>query len=522
VETKYQHEELEAQACIEAVDEEKERHARIKRLETEGNAKLREAEALRMQDGSRPVRSRRSRGSVGKYALLALIALLLGGGIVWNIRWFAKKPLPVVIPPGEPPQAEGAIILRISGSNTIGSTLAPDLIEGFLRAHDASAAKRLESSNGDGSELRGDVPGKPPIIVTIRAAGSETAFSDLRDGTADIGMSSRRITATEVGELSRFGDMTSSSSESVIGVDGVAFIVNRQNPVSRLSVSDLAKILRCQITDWSEVGGKPGPIRLIRRNDESGTYKTVRDLVLNADQMCERAEPVQDSAKLSDEVASDSQALGFIGLPYVRNNKALALADADGPAIGPDLLSVGTEEYVLSRRLYLYLPVHSHNEWAHLFVKFVLSPAGQAIVSRDGFIGQNVAAAPAGVALPGAPERYQELTMDAERLSLDFRFESDSSELDNKGTQDIERLASFFQDTSRRDKRLMLFGFADRTGDRQRNCLLAQARAVAVAERLRSPSLKISVVAGFCDELSLGSGSAIARSRSRRVEVWMQ
>jgi phosphate transport system substrate-binding protein len=521
MEAKYQDEELEVRACILAVDEEKERPTKIKRLRAEGNAKLREAEMLEMQGDGRPIRPSRPRRSVGKYLLVALVALLLAGGLIGNLRWNAKKPSALILP-GEPARAESAIALRISGSNTIGSALAPDLTEAFLRAQNASDVKRREFSNGDGWEIRGEVPGKPPIIVTIRAAGSETAFTALRDGTADIGMSSRRITATEVGELSRFGDMTSASSESVIGIDGVAIIVNRQNPVSQLSVSDLAKILRCQINDWSEVGGKPGRIRLIRRNDESGTYKTVRDLVLNGDQLCQSAEPVQDSAKLSDEVASDPQALGFIGLPYKRNNKALALADADGPAIGPDLLSVGTEEYVLSRRLYLYLPANSQNEWARSFMKFVLSPDGQAIVSRDGFIGQNVAAAPAGLPLPGAPERYQELTMDAERLALDFRFESDSSRLDNKGTLDIERLSSFFQDPSRRDKRLMLFGFADRTGDRQRNCQLAQARAEAVAERLRSASLKISVVAGFCDELSLGSGSTIAKSRSRRVEVWMQ
>src|SRR6266851_440451 len=319
METKYEYEEQEAQKCIEVVDEEEERRARIERLEAEGKAKFKESEELRLQDGGRPIRPRRSRRAVGRYVLPPLlVALLLIGGMAWNFHWFDKRPLPAVLPSGS--GAEGATILRISGSNTIGSELAPDLVENFLRAHDASAVKRQESSNADGWELHGEVSGKPPIIVKIRAAGSETAFSDLRDDTADIGMSSRRITAGEVGELSRFGDMTSSSSEAVVGIDGVAVIVNRHNPVSRLAISDLGKIFRCQITDWGEVGGKPGPIRLIRRNDESGTYKTVRDLILNGDELCAHAEPVQGSAKLSDVVAADAQALGFIGFPYVRNN----------------------------------------------------------------------------------------------------------------------------------------------------------------------------------------------------------
>jgi phosphate transport system substrate-binding protein len=417
----------------------------------------------------------------------------------------------------------GAVILRLHGSNTIGSELAPDLIEGFLRAQGVPSVERLVGPGSNEWRLRAKIPGEPrPSIVEIQADGSETGFADLLSGAADIGMSSRRITAQEVGQLSKLGDMTSLASEHIIGIDGVAVIVNPSNPVSSLSTSDLANIFECRIANWSGVGGAKAPIHLFRRNNESGTYKTIRDLVLNGREICSNARVVQDSKQLSNLVAADPDAIGFIGLPYVGSSKALAIADEGARALVPNPITVGTEEYALSRRLWLYTPAKPQNSWVSRFVEFTLSPAGQALVSRDGFAGQNIVAAPNDIPLPNTPDKYLEFTTDAERLSLDFRFESAGTELDSKGMQDVVRLASFLQEPEQSDKKLMLFGFADPRGNSEWNCQLSQSRAETVAAKLRLLGVKARIVRGFCDDLPLGSSSTAGRSKSRRVEVWIK
>jgi len=255
------------------------------------------------------------------------------------------------------------------------------------RAHQNRRAghARAARQHADGVELvrmpqaghfvvRGHLPGAASATsIQINATGSENGFRDLAEGTCDIGMSSRRITASEVGQLSRLGNMTSPTCEHVIGLDGVAFIVNRRNPVRSLTTDQLVGLLTCRLRNWAQVGGLSAPVKLIRRNDESGTYKTVRDLLLGGDGICADADVIADSRELSARVASDANAIGFIGLPYVGAHRALALGDGATPPLVPDPITVGTEEYTLARRLYLYTADRPLNDWVRKFVEFASS-----------------------------------------------------------------------------------------------------------------------------------------------------
>lgn len=528
------HDEEDARCSIGALDVALERHREIEDLKTQVLRKETETNKLRRQivrleaslesapkipSGNARLRRRVLNNHIRRFWLIGCMMLLAAAAGIWAVPHFKKA---MALGSSNSQSTAGQLILRLHGSNTIGSELGPDLAEGFLKSRGASVVDRLKGQ--DDVQLRAQITGEQqPSIIEIKAAGSETAFTDLSEGTADIGFASRRITAQEIGQLSRMGNMLSPAAEHILGIDGVAIIVNRHNQINKLEISQLGRILSCDIRNWNEVGGAFAPIRLVRRNDESGTYKTLKDLVLGGNEICASAEVVKDSRQLSELVATDPNALGFIGLPYVGRNKTLAIAENGGRAIIPNPISVGTEEYVLSRRLFLYDPPQSQNPWVRRFIDFVLSPSGQALVSRDGFVGQNIIAAPIDRQQPGSPERYRSLTMDAERLSLDFRFEPGHANLDNKGTQDVLRLTSFLEDSAQQGKHLMLFGFADRTGNRQSNCRLAQSRADAIAIKLRSSNFPVSTVLGFCDDLPVGSNSSPeGRARTRRVEVWIR
>ncbi|HZR28639.1 MAG TPA: substrate-binding domain-containing protein, partial [Terriglobales bacterium] len=164
------------------------------------------------------------------------------------------------------------IILRLSGSNTIGAALAPSLAEAFLKQQGATDVKTVPGNKEDEVRVQGTVPGEAiPWVIEVHAHGSATAFEDLQKNACDVGMASRKIKPAEAGQLANFGDMTAPASEHVLGLDGIAVIVSKNNPVAALSKSQVAQLFTGEITNWAQVGGSSGPVNVYARNDKSGT-----------------------------------------------------------------------------------------------------------------------------------------------------------------------------------------------------------------------------------------------------------
>ena len=352
------------------------------------------------------------------------------------------------------------IILRLSGSNTIGEGLAPALAEAFLKRQGATEVKTVLGDRDDEVFVRGVLPGDHTAkAIEIHAHGSTLAFEDLANGQADIGMSSRKIKAEEVAQLASLGDMTSPACEHILGLDGIAVIVSRKNPVRTLAKDQIAQIFQGEIGNWLQVGGSDGAIHLYARDDKSGTYDTFRTLVLDNAPLAPSAKRVEDSRKLSDAVAQDPNGIGFIGLTYVQETHALAVYENGAAALLPTPFTVATEDYPLSRRLFLYTAASPLQELTRRFVDFALSSMGQNIVAEVGFVGQNVSAAAAAASSTAVPADYRRLTRGYDRLSLDFRFREGSSQLDNKAVADLTRVVTFVTDLHYNGDNLSTPGF---------------------------------------------------------------
>src|SRR5262249_17259588 len=217
-------------------------------------------------------------------------------------------------------------ILRIAGSNTIGSSLGPALAEGFLKQLGATDVEIRPGAQPEERTVSGTLPGtRSRSMISIAAHGSATAFTGLEQGNCDIGAASRKIKAEEVRALSSLGDMTSLASEHVLGLDGVAIIVNSANPVQSIRVDQVAQIFSGALSDWSQIGGQPGPITVYARDDKSGTYDTFKTLILGSSPLVGTAKRFEDSNLLSEAVSADPHGIGFIGLPYIHSTKALAI-----------------------------------------------------------------------------------------------------------------------------------------------------------------------------------------------------
>ena len=445
---------------------------------------------------------RRTLAFRGASALVMLIFLTWGG---WYL-FFAERI---------------ETVIRFHGSNTIGAKLAPALVEEFLKRKGAHKTRREPGTKEEEIRIVGSMGGTRAWAVEIKSHGSGTAYEGLENGLCDIGMSSRPIKKEESDKLAALGDLTSYGSEHVIGLDGLAVIVNVANPLAKASKDTIARMFAGEITSWKEVGGSDSPIALYARDDKSGTFDTFKSLVLDKKKLNTGAKRIEDSSKLSSDVAGDPNGIGFIGLPYIKSSKALAIAASDtGEAIYPNAFTVAREEYPLSRRLYMYVPPKTATPLAREFIEFVLSDEGQEIVEKSSFVSLAVRAE-TPVLPENTPPVFKNMVDGAERLSLSIRFRPDTISFDNRSRRDFDRLVHSLERKELQGRKVMLFGFSDMSEGKKSN-ETAEQWAKLVAGELTSRGVKPSVTMGMGSIMQLAEGgSKDGKLRNNRVEVWL-
>lgn len=247
----------------------------------------------------------------------------------------------------------GAQTLSIKGSDTLGAKLVPQLAEAFKAA------------------------GHDSVKFEIAAEGSTTAFPALANGTAQIGMSSRKAKEDEVAFCKTKGIEL---KEHPLCYDMLVVIVNESSPLANLSKAQVAKIFTGQIKDWSEIGGAPGEVSIYTRNTSSGTYKDWQKLAMGGRDYPESSLKMAGNEQIAQEVAKNKNGIGYVGLAYAKTpgTKALVID-------GVEPVAANAKTYCYARLNYLYAPEKPTAE-AEAFLNFAKSPAGQAIVEKVGFI----------------------------------------------------------------------------------------------------------------------------------------
>lgn len=408
--------------------------------------------------------------------------------------------------------------LCLSGSNTVGERLAPALVRGWAEAQGGSVVAETSPAL---DEMRLDL--RTPtgrITVDVLAHGTSTGYAALRDRECDLWMAYRAVRKEEVEGARSIGELFERGQEHVIALDGLAVIVHPSNPLSALTVEQVRAVFSGRITDWSSIGGVPGAIALHARDDRSGTFDTFRSLVLGETTLSPRAARYESTMALSNAVSSDPRAIGFVGLAELGRARVLALSERGTVPMAPARLTVATEDYVLSRRLYFYSASRLSAE-AQAFVDFAQGASGQEIVANVGYVPQDIAA----LAQPDPSDaQYRDLVSDAQRLSLNFRFGEGAAVMDSKAMADIDRLTRFMALPENVGKELLLIGFADRTELTPYMALsLSNDRVDLVAAELRARGLRIARQRGLGQIAPVASNeSPQGRQRNRRVEVWIR
>lgn len=457
-----------------------------------------------------------------------------------------KGPLAASEPAAQFVASGGPARISVSGSNTIGNQLMPALVTAFATSNKLNLTKVVGDNPLD-LQLKLDNGGRDVAIIDLHRHGSATAFRDLEAHTADIGMASRQVKAEEAAKLVGAGlpDVRQAGSEHILGLDGLEILVSPNNKLVSISVDNVAKIFSGQITDWSALGLPAGPINVYAPTPDSGTFETFVHLVLAPRklELTKSAKRTENHAEQSDWVARDPNGIGFAGIAYQRNAKPLNIEVSCGLITVPSVFSMKTEEYPLSRRLYLYTAGEPRQPLAKSLLDFVLSPSAQPVVKQNDFIDQSpeligyeaqasrIANAFNAPAEDFNAELMKQLTSDlkgAQRLSATFRFQTASFALDNKALADISRLTQVLKTAEFNKREILLVGFADSRGEFGNNLRLSERRARSVLNAINAGER----AGGAFPRIQLKAYSELApvacndsedgRQYNRRVEVWVK
>jgi phosphate transport system substrate-binding protein len=451
--------------------------------------------------------------------LLYLLVPVLLAGAGAGVWWFTR----------------GEEILRLEGSTSVGDKLAPALAAEFLSKElhaESVSTKVATASAADGSKYQiFEVSGRVGLrrqVIRIVSNGSGKAFSALANQTADLGMSSRPFSDSDPADLNYLPN--SNSNEHVIALDGIAVIVNSANHVQTLSLAQLKSIFTGQVTSWSQVNGSGGRIHCYGRDSASGTYEMFRNKVvgksgtLNA---IDSSDQFADGKALVEKIASDPEGIGYVTFTQASGVRAVAVSDQGTTAMYPNSLTVSTEDYVLTRRLYLYQP-RDASKVAGDFVAFAQDQQGQAVVNANGFVSL-MPKVHDELMQADAPEDYRSAVNGLGRLGVSFRFTSGNGSLGGNGAYALDSLA---QDNLLRLKtymeqhtndELVLLGFTDsQRSPVKSNRQLGEERAQSVADELMRNGIPTRVH-GLGDEMPVASNlTPDGRAKNRRVEVWVR
>jgi len=213
----------------------------------------------------------------------------------------------------------------------------------------------------------------PEIRINVQGGGSSAGIQAAETQAADIGMTSRALREGEEHLWSL-----------VITKDGLAIIVHPSNPVRSLSLDQLRGIYTGLYNNWSQVGGPDARIHVIAREEGSGTRGAFEEMVMGGERINPRSIVQNANGSVRQLVSGDPFSIGFISLGLVETGEGSVKAlQVEGVEASRENVINGT--YTLFRS-FLFVAYEEPSGEIVKFVDFIMSDAGQAILSAEGLI----------------------------------------------------------------------------------------------------------------------------------------
>lgn len=211
------------------------------------------------------------------------------------------------------------------------------------------------------------------ITFTYNPTGSGAGIKAVQEGRCDIGLSSRNLTEEEKAD---------GLTETALAYDGIAVIVNPDNPVSDLTLEQIASIFRGEITNWNEVGGNDAQIVLIGREAGSGTRDGFESITGTED-ACKYRQELTSTGDVITTVSGNPDAIGYASLASVKDN--VSIISVDG--ILPNSSTVKDGSYVIQRPFILVTKTDAElSEAAQKFFDFATSADAVDLITGAGVV----------------------------------------------------------------------------------------------------------------------------------------
>jgi phosphate transport system substrate-binding protein len=215
--------------------------------------------------------------------------------------------------------------------------------------------------------------------IIVSGGGSGVGIAAIIDSKTDIGDSSRKIKKEEIESAKKKGV---EPFETIIALDGIAVVVNKNVAVANITMEQFKKILTGEVKNWKELGGKDGDIVIVSRDSSSGTYSTISDMVLTGAKLKADAMMVASNEAMATTVAQTPNSIGYVGVGFIKAGD-FKVVSVNG--IEASEKTVKNNTYPISRTLQMYTNGKPKAD-VKKFIDFILSKKGQELVVDSGYV----------------------------------------------------------------------------------------------------------------------------------------
>lgn len=292
-----------------------------------------------------------------------LISLIAGVAIVATATGCSETATSSVA--GTDSSAAGTSSTAGTSASEASSTATEELSGTLSMNGSTSMEKVIKAVNGAFMEKN------KGVTVNLNLTGSGTGIQEASEGKCDIGNSSRKLKDEEAEKL----------DATVVGLDGIALVVNPANKLEDISLDDLAKVYSGEITNWKELGGDDKSIVVIGREDGSGTRDGFESIVMG-DKEPKYAQELESTGSVINAVATTDGAIGYASLANVDETvKALKIGGVEATEE-----NVKSGAYEVQRPFICATLKGSDNKLVKAYLDFILSEEGQALVLAQGAV----------------------------------------------------------------------------------------------------------------------------------------
>lgn len=211
----------------------------------------------------------------------------------------------------------------------------------------------------------------PDETIDVQGGGSAVGIMAASTGIVDIGMA-------DMVALPKIADPL---EKIIVAYDGIAVIVNNSRKVNNLKLSQLKGIFSGSVRNWRDIGEEDGPIRVISREEGSGTRKSFDQLVLAGERLTKDAMYQDSNGTIREAVKSDPYAISYISIGFL--NSSVRPLSLDGTSATNENVKLG--KYTIVRPIYFLLKTNPKKDTKD-FISFILGGEAQKIISQDGLI----------------------------------------------------------------------------------------------------------------------------------------